>query len=580
MLGRHPVTDAAVGAGIGLVVASLEKGRPMGSRAAAGGALGVALGALLRRSRSGGRLLGSHYVGFAASSDGQGEEVFVGWSQPPRPVDVIASFNPRASRHDQARAVLLDYYHDDPLRYWSDNEAVKRGFGVKTKEDHDPLAFVAAYENQNDPVWQTHGTGMSWREMDKAVQAAIAHRQKLGPLPRSSYDTNPIVLYYYDNDKMKRITYPTIGVPVALNPNNTNWWAWEMGDKSPAGRAAGLDGVHTRETSDPKKIQVERENPGWTTKEQKLALKQKYPWLSDMNSGSAGDWTSEGFQWDRDIAGKGVIGSIVGAILALVSAVLDVTGFGAIVGVPLGISTPFIVAALNAVDTGLHAGDFGAAMSSLGPALVQAGIQSATTAASSFASTQTGGFKIPPAAIKTLGNTVSRIAANITRGQQKKLDFGQLWNEVAQQAGSYSKLGPEEAEAIAHMIGGGPAGHVFVQGYLGGQFLDAKSLAGIAKILQAYATFADPRIINIALMGMGIGYISKVQQQGGHATGRHVMGSFFYDADLAKSGLGNAVSPFVQMPYDKAVQAMHLRPEDRYGSRLDHPNWVDWSRWW
>src|SRR5271155_1694474 len=118
MLGRHPVTDGVLGAGIGLVVASLEKGKPLGSRAAAGGALGVVLGALLRRGRGESRLLGSHYVGFAASPDGQGEEVFVGWSQPPRPVDVIASFDPRASRRDQARAVLLDYYHDDPLRYW------------------------------------------------------------------------------------------------------------------------------------------------------------------------------------------------------------------------------------------------------------------------------------------------------------------------------------------------------------------------------------------------------------------------------------------------------------------------------
>jgi hypothetical protein len=71
---------------------------------------------------------------------GAGVEYLVGWSQPPRPADVVVSFNPRASKRDQARAVLYDYYHDDPLRYWSDNEAVKRCFiggNDPRKENHD-----------------------------------------------------------------------------------------------------------------------------------------------------------------------------------------------------------------------------------------------------------------------------------------------------------------------------------------------------------------------------------------------------------------------------------------------------------
>jgi hypothetical protein len=52
---------------------------------------------------------------------------------------------------------------------------------------------------------------------------------------------------------------------------------------------------------------------------------------------------------------------------------------------------------------------------------------------------------------------------------------------------------------------------VFVQGYLAGKFTDLTAMAGIAKILQGYATFADPRIINLALLGMGIGYLTKSQ---------------------------------------------------------------------
>jgi hypothetical protein len=454
-----------------------------------------------------------------------GGESFVGWSQPPRPADVVVSFDPHASKRDQARAVLYDYYHDDPLRYWSDNEAVKRCFiggSDPRKENHDPLLLIAAYENPKHPVWQCRssdtknhdiGDGMHWKDLDNAVQQAIAHRKKLGPLPRSSYDTNPIVIYYYDNDKMKRITYPGQSIPPALNQNNTRWWAWGLGDGSDAGKAHGLDDVHTRETDEPKKIAVERAHPGWVTKEQKQALKSQYSWLSDMTSGSAGDWQSEGPQWDKDVAGTGVIGSITGAILALVSAVLDATGVGAVVGVPLGIATPCIVAAINATDTALHAGDFGAALANLGPALAQAAISAVGKAAGGE------GINIPPAALKALSGTVTAISKDVAAGQKQKLDFGQIWAAAAAKAKSYSKIDDSEAEAIATVLGGpgghgGAAGRVFIQGYLAGKFLDSKALSGIAKILQAYATFADPRIINIALLGMGIGYVAAKQNKG------------------------------------------------------------------
>lgn len=427
----------------------------------------------------------------------QAGDTFAGWAQPPRPADVVVSFDPRASKRDQARAVLYDYYHDDPLRYWSDNEAVKRCFGVKTKEDHDPLRLITAYENPKDKLWSCQGTGMSWAEMDKAVQQAIVHRTKLGPLPHSSYDTNPVVIYYYDNDKMKRITYPGMSIPAALNPNNVRWWAWGVGDSSDAGKAAGLDDVHTRETDDPKKIAAERAHPGWTKG-------------AKDGTGSAGDWSNEQATWDKDVAGTGVVGSITGAILAVISAVLDATGFGAVVGVPLGIATPFIVAAINATDTALHAGDFGAALANLGPALAQAAVSAVGKGAGA------AGIHIPPVAMQALGTTVSMISKAVASGQQKKEDFGQIWSEVAKKAKSFGKLGDAEAQAIGAVLGGpggksGTAGHVFTQGYLAGKFLDMPSLAGLAKILSAYAQFADPRIINIALLGMGIGHIAGTQ---------------------------------------------------------------------
>ncbi|HYB23851.1 MAG TPA: hypothetical protein VED41_08645 [Solirubrobacteraceae bacterium] len=463
-----------------------------------------------------------------------GASHFVGWSQPPHPVDVVASFNPKASRREQVRSVLLDYYHDDPLRYWSDNEAVKRCFiggSDPRKENHDPLLLVAAYEDKNHKVWQCRGDKMTWADMDRAVQQAITHRMKLGPLPKPSYDTDPIVIYYYDNDKMKRVTYPLLAVPYALNPNNQRWWAWGAGPGDDASKDAGKSDVHTLETDNPRKIQIERENPGWKTSADLLKIAKKYgrdfqkpsgqifsggkksdPQCPEckgrlsmvLDHGSAGGWDSEGFQWDKDVAGTGVIGSITGAILALVSAILDVTGIGAVIGVPLGIATPFIVAAINATDTALHAGDFGAALSGLATALASATVQALSKT----------NVSIPPAAVQALGQTVASVSSAVRAGQDKKLDFGQIWQDVAQRAKSFGKLGDAEAVTIAEMLSGqGPqAGHVFIQGYLAGKLLDMTAISAIAKLLQAYANFADPRIINLGLLGMGIGYITKSQQ--------------------------------------------------------------------
>jgi hypothetical protein len=63
-------------------------------------------------------------------------------------------------------------------------------------------------------------------------------------------------------------------------------------------------------------------------------------------------------------------------------------------------------------------------------------------------------------------------------------------------------------------------------------------------------------------------------RRGGAFTQEHVVGAFFYDPDLAK--FGNAFSPIVDMPYERAQRAMQLPFADRYGSRLDVPTWSDY----
>jgi len=56
------------------------------------------------------------------------------------------------------------------------------------------------------------------------------------------------------------------------------------------------------------------------------------------------------------------------------------------------------------------------------------------------------------------------------------------------------------------------------------------------------------------------------------ARGETMVGLVLYDPDLA--GLGNAVSPFQEVPsYEYAHLAMQRRPEDRYDPRYDAQQW-------
>ena len=513
-------------------------------------------------------------------------QTFVGWSPPPHPVDVVVSFNPHASKKEKAAAVLLDYYHDNALRSWADDGNVKQCFiggSSPKKEDHDPLLLVAAYENPHHKIWQC--AGLRWKDLDDAVQGAIARRMKLGPLPKPSYDTNPIVIYYYDNDAMKRITYPLLSVPDALNPANASgarYWAMYSGPGDDASVDAGLDKVHTLQTADPRKIRIERENPGWKNKAALKKILAKYAsefqhsgdcptckgtlGMGSIQAGSAGGWDDEGFDWDRDVAGTGIVGSITGAILALVSAVLTATGVGAVVGVPLGIATPLIVAAINDLDIGLHTGDFGAGIAGLATAIAQAATSGAGQA----------GISLPPAAMKALASTVTSVAASVRAGEQKKLDFGQIWTDTAKQVQGM-KFGDDEAIAIAKMLTGqGPAaGHVFIQGYLAGKFLDMKSIEAIAKLLKAMAVFADPRIINLGLLGMGFGHLARSQ---GRKTFSPTHPSSVTPKAYAThgeflSGAENVDSVgqiFMSMnPHDDLAAFVHMHLKPRYGLSPD-----------
>src|SRR6185312_12515581 len=115
-------------------------------------------------------------------------------------------------------------------------------------------------------------------DLSSAIRKAMAKRQKLGPLPDNDYSGDPITIYYYDNDHIKRIMYPRSSISaasgMALDPSNRYWWKGN-------------------------EIQTQQLN-------------------------SDGSWGDEGFDWNKDVVGN--ISQIVGTILAILSAILSATG--------------------------------------------------------------------------------------------------------------------------------------------------------------------------------------------------------------------------------------------------------------
>lgn len=250
----------------------------------------------------------------------------VGWSHPPHAFEVIPSFDPSSRRTEQVRAVLIDYDHDDDLASagasvlseivgprprsinadktvspsnwlpslaggivladaYVDPNRFGKTFGVVrqigTLPTNVPGAQLATYDYITGAQLQAI---FSKYNLADAIEKAIAKRTKLGPLPDNDYSADPIVIYYYDNDRIKRIMYPRSAIStasgMALDPNNRYWWK---------GNA-----ITTQERHDD------------------------------------GSWGDEGFDWNKDVVGN--ISDIVGTILVILSVILSLTGIGAAAG--------------------------------------------------------------------------------------------------------------------------------------------------------------------------------------------------------------------------------------------------------
>lgn len=483
VLAPHSITDGSIGAVIGLVFAHSRKEEYV-PRMVLGGVLGVLGGALIR----------------AHLSVGSGRTL-TGWIPPPHPIEVMPSFDPNTSHAAKARSVLMDYYHDDDTRSWVDNDAVKKAFGVKQKEDYDPMQLIAAYENKSDPVWKKGGDHVTWAEMNRAVEGAIGRRMKLGALPKASYDKDPIRIYYYDHDRMKMVEYSRANLPAMLNPNNHYYF------RDPT--------VKTYETQDPAAIERERKTPG----------------KPDQHPG----WGNEGFSWDKDVAGQ--FGSILQTTLQLVGLAMQLTGYAAAVGSAISQASPYIGTLAGIVDDAFQGNDNSKAVAAIAKIILEVANKGLGEAA---------GVELPPTVMKTLGQGVDSIGQQIAVGQQEHLDYTGIWSNILKKSKSFHKIGDAEAHAIEKILGENSAGATFIKGYQAGKLTDLPTIDAISKM------FNNQGNANVWMLGAGLGQLAVHQGAAAptsHKAAASPLPSGHVKAAHAASGYWDSYEPWAPYGY-------------------------------
>ncbi len=388
----------------------------------------------------------------------------VGWQQPPRPTDVVPSFDPNTDYDSKVRSVLYDFKHDDDLKsvlatgpngtapFLLVGSAVPIGAmsgTVVVAAYEDPAGFIAGHypglsASQKAQDTQTIVDLFHSQKFQDAITGAIAKRAKLGPLPANDYG-DPVTIYYYDNDRMKRIMYPRASIStlsgMALDPSNRYWW----------------------------------KNNGITTQE-----------LSN------GTWGDEGVDWNKDIAGN--ISDITSIIVAIVGAVLLATGVGAAAGAAILAFSAALAAEANMIDAGLTGGD------------VQ-------KAAMGFinAITKLVGVELPSGVLTTLGKPVLAAAAGLLAqllpyfGKTQGMGFADAYATIQ---ANLNQFGPvtDTIESVLSNLAGSQASKVLDGGYAAASYSDPHEIQGIIDLLPD----ADQK--TLFQLGATLGMLRKDQQ--------------------------------------------------------------------
>lgn len=321
-----------------------------------------------------------------------------------------------------------------------------------------------------------------WSELDSLLtNTVIPKRAAVGPLPPNAFlsDPNtlsdPIVLYYYDDVWLKRVSYPLVLAPVAATQDQ--WWNLAVGQ------------IYVR---------IEVFASGSTD-----LLGNRGPTSStDPN----GVWVDEG--WDM-AKNSGAFFDIVHTIVSVLAMLLSATGIGTVLAA-------FIVAVLNiavdllqAAEDAINGGNPGAALVNIGQAILSVG-------AAEMGQLQTASpalAKLGKLGISQLGALLMQVGVDTTPSHQT-MNFADTLKTLEAKAPQYqSKMTLDAFNALLSVVsgGGGVAIPLAQNGWDTAQYASRQDIIAVGKIYEQ--AFPGPAAA-LWKMGAQLGTLGKTQQSG------------------------------------------------------------------
>ena len=458
-----------------------------------------------------------------------------GWLPPPRPIYVPPSYDPADSDHMTRWKILLDWAHDDDLKNWLTNEKdIPWEFGnlltPSSAENFSTDSLIAFYFLGPNPSaddlkafaetydffryypvpdrWPAQQASWPdgtttwiiasypplvqnvWNSLDALLtNVVIPKRAALGPLPANQFLdgsgnlTNPIILNYYDDAWIKRVSYPMTLVPQACTA--PQWW----------NLTAGNVGVTIEQWASPTNF--------WGN---------RTPLASNDPTGG---WYPDGWDFAK---GQGAFFDILHAIVAAVSVVLSLTGVGAFVSAfivaVLTMAVGFAEAASDAISGGNPAG----ALLNIGSAILSVG----TVAAGQLQSLSKPLAKLGQLGLKQLGSLLQTIGTDMTPSHEE-LNLEQSLALMDQKAAEYGAMDLDRFNAILAVIAGsgGPAVPIAQHGWDTAQYASRDDLLGVGKV---YELAFPGAVAALWKLGAQLGTLAKNQGNSlGHALNPYVV---------------------------------------------------------
>jgi hypothetical protein len=437
-----------------------------------------------------------------------------GWLPPPRPIFIAPSYDPSDSDTVTRWKILYDWAHDDDLKDFFENKSNFSAQGMTwvigmavsnaninsdaiiafyflgaTPSTTDITTWYVQYGSLEDlPGGNAAGASQvqagwlaTWTMLDTLITTVvIPKRAALGPLPANSFPASGnVVINYYDDTWIKRVTYPGNVSTLTTCSKEDQWWS-----------VAG--------------VTIEQ----WGTNSTDMFGNHSPTYSTDPNA----NWYPDGW----DIAeNSGAFFDILHAFVAILGVVLSATGVGAVItAFVLAVATiviDFLQAAVDQLNGGSPAGAF----TNIAQAILSVG----SAEMASFASSAPALSKLGISALSQLGTTLNQIGT-VLHGTTTELTFTESVSTLEQQAMGYGPMTTAHFDAVLALLStdgsiDSPAAALAQQGWDTSQYATDSDVLGVGSIYEQVFPGGSAALWK---MGAQLGTLARTQAALGGVT--------------------------------------------------------------